>query len=426
MQKQVIPSKVYEVNPDKIPSAELNNSNEVKISSLPFTSGISSGAKPTQTITAKTGRSALTLNLQLHASSSFVHPSEKSFTNHISSGTFQKSQQAKQAEGRKLGDRLPPASNRQRQPINDAKFAEEALFKKTLSIGLSDVFKNALIKHKLNLTDFRPLKAPFVPYIVKILVNFIEGDCRTYGWNTVFTPSDSSQMELAELHACLLLQNRNYHEHIKRQVKAMSLSLKVDTLRVLLARFKQKPLHFSRQILKEVVKQPLYDLFLRPNTNIKDLVRQTCLPTSRTTMDTLAFMMFHLQHAWKGCVSNVASKTTLAKIYGPLLVSFSERPVITDQDPTSYKTEEAAILEVILEVCDLHFWDNLSMLKMHLAFNSKEDDSEVQAVDPLEDNVAQIPIEPPEYENEAWFSCLFGPKESPSKIALEEEGKDIE
>nr|CUU99644.1 hypothetical transcript [Hymenolepis microstoma] len=136
--------------------------------------------------------------------------------------------------------------------------------------------------------------------------------------------------------------------------------------------------------------------------------------------------MFHLQHAWKGCVSNVASKTTLAKIYGPLLVSFSERPVITDQDPTNYKTEEAAILEVILEVCDLQFWDNLSMLKMHLAFNSKEDNSEVQVVDSLEDNVNQISVEPSEYENEVWFSCLFGPNESPPKKALEAERKDIE
>ncbi|VDN29726.1 unnamed protein product [Dibothriocephalus latus] len=137
----------------------------------------------------------------------------------------------------------------------------------------------------------------------------------------------------------------------------------------------------------DIIKRPLFDQFLRPNPNLKSIVKHTALPCNRTTMDTLAFLMLHLLHAWEYASNPLTAKLRLAKIYGPLLVSFAERPVVLDQDPSDYKTEEGGILEVVLEECNGQFWDNL---------NSDSD-----------------------YENEAWFSYLF-PK---PKTATREDAK---
>ncbi|KAM7533487.1 hypothetical protein Aperf_G00000121894 [Anoplocephala perfoliata] len=373
-----------------------------------------SSTEPQQRIIGKIDRSALTLHLQILASSDYILPSSVTFTDSVAPEIIQKQpSHVKKEVSRKLGDRIIPTPKRGTTLYFDtllqdeAKLTRESLFQQILALGVSEVVRNMLRRRELSLADFRPNKAPFVPYILKSLVIGIEGDSRQQGWDDVFSPSGPSQLELAELHACLLLQNSNHHHHVKRQVNAIPLPLKVHTLRILLAGFKQKPLHFSKNVLKEVIKRPLYDLFLRPNSNIKSLVRHTALPCSRTTMDTLAFMMFHLHHAWKECSPALSNKATLAKLYGPLLVSFSERPVITDQDPLDYKTEEAAILEVVLEVCDLQFWDNLSMLKMHLAFQSADGASEKEEPDTLEDLEVRTTVEPSEYENEDWFSNLF-------------------
>lgn len=387
-----------------------------------------SSTEPHQRIIGKIDRSALTLYLQILASSDYVLPNPGAFTDSISPETVQKQLHAKKEETRKLGDRIIPTPKRESNTFlkDEATFNRDFLFQQTLALGISEVVRKMLIKRELSLADFRPHKAPFVPYILKVLVNAIEDDSKNQGWDDVYSPSAPSQVELAELHACLLLQNSSHHHHVKRQVNALPLPLKVHTLRVLLSGFKQKPIHFSKNVLKEVIKRPLYDLFLRPNPNIKSLVRHTALPCSRTTMDTLAFMMFHLQHAWKECSPALANKATLAKLYGPLLVSFSERPIITDQDPLDYKTEEAAILEVVLEVCDLQFWDNLSMLKMHLAFQKADDIKEEEETDTLEDLEVRTTVEPSEYENEDWFSNLFEvnicrPKKPPVLMTQDDE-----
>ncbi|VDM35309.1 unnamed protein product [Hydatigera taeniaeformis] len=400
-----------------------------------------SAADPHQRIIGKIDRSALTMYLQILASSDYVLPTADA--DPISPETIQKSPRTKKIRRRQLGDKAS-SKNRRSSIIlrsalleEDEKLSKELLFKQTLALGVSDVVRDALIKHELSLADFRPLKAPFVPYILKVLVNAIEADCNRLGWDIIFNQSICTQNSLVELYACLLIQNWNHHHHVKRQVDALSLPLKIATLRFLLAGFKQKPLHFNKQVLKEVIKKPLFDLFLRPNPNIKTLVRHTALPCNRTTMDTLAFMMFHLQHAWEHGANPISTRGILAKLYGPLLVSFSERPSIIDQDPMDYKTEEAAILEVVLEVCNSQFWDNMSMLKLHLAFDSEnwrrrskadaneenkkeedeqeeeekeeveEDEKEEERIDSLEDLNVKTSDDPSEYENEAWFSTLF-------------------
>ncbi|KAL5106919.1 hypothetical protein TcWFU_006270 [Taenia crassiceps] len=382
-----------------------------------------SAADPQQRIIGKIDRSALTMYLQILASSDYLLPNADA--DPISPEIMQKSPRTKKVHRRQLGERIFSKNRRpsiflfDTLPKEEEKVSKETLFKQFLALGASDVVRDALIKRELSLADFRPLRAPFVPYILKVLVNSIESDCKRLGWDIIFNQSSSNLHELAELHACLLIQNWNHHHHVKRQISAIALPLKITTLRVLLAGFKQKPLHFNKQVLKEVIKKPLFDLFLRPNPEIKSLVRHTALPCNRTTMDTLAFMMFHLQHAWEHGSNPIATRGILAKLYGPLLVSFSERPSIIDQDPMDYKTEEAAILEVVLEVCNSQFWDNLSMLKLHLAFNSEQHGEEEEAgvneeeegeevkIDSLEDFNVKTPDEPSEYENETWFSNLF-------------------
>ncbi|VDD81058.1 unnamed protein product [Mesocestoides corti] len=381
---------------------------------------------PHQRVIGKIDRSALTLYLQILASSDYLMPNAASDTGHPPQDSITKSPGSKPARTRMLGDRMRLTGKRQTIEYFDgpghdeSRLSEEVCFNRALANGVSEVVRDALLKRELSLADFRPLKAPFVPNILKALVNFIEADCRKLGWGSVFT-SHPHLRETAELHACLLIQNWNHRHHAKRQIAALSLPMKVATLRTLLGGFKQKPLHFNKKVLQEVIKRPLFDQFLRPNPDIKSLVRHTALPCNRTTMDTLAFMMFHLQHAWECGNNPIVAKIKLAKLYGPLLVSFSERPVIIDQDPTDYKTEEAAILEVVLEVCNKQFWDNLSMLKMHLAFVSPTtpEDGRPDAVkggqthekyhglDTSEGVCTKTPSEASDYENEAWFSYLF-------------------
>ncbi|VDK35038.1 unnamed protein product [Taenia asiatica] len=62
-------------------------------------------------------------------------------------------------------------------------------------------------------------------------------------------------------------------------------------------------------------------------------------------------------------------RALLAKIYGPLLISFSERPVAINKTIT-FASEEAALLETILEVCNASFWNHLGMLKINSAFDN--------------------------------------------------------
>ncbi|VDN43919.1 unnamed protein product [Dibothriocephalus latus] len=299
-------------------------------------------------------------------------------------------------------------------------------FNKILESGLDEEVRYGLVERRLTLADFRPLEAPFVPELIKMLVNATEADCHASDWEPIFATYQNLR-ETADMHACLLLQNWNHQNHLKRQITALSLPMKIAVLRSILSGFKQKPLHFSRRLLMDIIKRPLFDQFLRPNPNLKSIVKHTALPCNRTTMDTLAFLMLHLLHAWEYASNPLTAKLRLAKIYGPLLVSFAERPVVLDQDPSDYKTEEGAILEVVLEVCNSQFWDNLSMLQLRRAFTSKtrleRTRSKKGKLEFGEDDYADMPesrleeVEDSDYENEAWFSYLF-PK--PKRVAKED------
>ncbi|THD21567.1 hypothetical protein D915_007772 [Fasciola hepatica] len=223
----------------------------------------------------------------------------------------------------------------------------------------------------LHLSELRPLQAPFVPTLIRILVSSIENDCKASSWKVCF--EDLSHLKLeAQNNVRRLIRVRYDKNRLTDIISDWSTPIKTATLRVFLGAIPIKPLHMSKAMLKRFIKRPLYDQFLRPNPQIKAFVRQIVLPKTRTELDTLAFLMTHIIHAWDSSPGGFKTRAKLADIYGPLLISFSERPIIVDRDVSSNKTEEAALMEVILDVCDGPFWNHLSMLQIHKAFGRNQ------------------------------------------------------
>ncbi|VDL95312.1 unnamed protein product [Schistocephalus solidus] len=278
----------------------------------------------------------------------------------------------------------------------------------------------ALVDNRLTLADFRPLEAPFVPEVIKMLVNSIEADCYASDWEPIFSTHQNLN-EMSDMHACVLLQNWNHQNHLKCQIKTLSLPMKIAVLRSILSGFKLKPLHFSRRLLIDVIKRPLFDQFLRPNPNMKSIVKRAVLPCNRTTMDTLSFIMLHLLHAWEYASNPLTAKLRLSKIYGPLLVSFAERPVILDQDPTDYKTEEGAILEVVLEECNGQFWDNMGMSQLRRAFTGRTT-LEKAAIEKGKLSLIATDVDS-DNEKEAWFTYLLRKQKKIDKEGAKRGGK---
>nr|VZI03764.1 unnamed protein product [Spirometra erinaceieuropaei] len=399
---------------------------------------------PDQRVIGRIDRPALKLYLHILASSDSGDRSDDAIAQSVSSSTQPpknyRGKLLKKRSARKLGEKVVTPS---KHPQSDRTELQDSFddgsvesdgseFNKILECGLNEEIRYGLVERRLTLADFRPLEAPFVPELIKMLVNSTEADCHASDWEPIFATYQNLR-ETADMHACLLLQNWNHQNHLKRQITALSLPMKIAVLRSILSGFKQKPLHFSRRLLMDIIQRPLFDQFLRPNPNMKSIVKHTALPCNRTTMDTLAFLMLHLLHAWEYASNPLTAKLRLAKIYGPLLVSFAERPVVLDQDPSDYKTEEGAILEVVLEVCNGQFWDNLSMLQLRRAFTSRtrleRTRSKKGKLDLGEDDFGDRPesrldeFEDSDYENEAWFSYLF-PK--PKSVAKEESKMDGE
>ncbi|VDQ09599.1 unnamed protein product [Trichobilharzia regenti] len=223
----------------------------------------------------------------------------------------------------------------------------------------------------LLITNFRPLLAPFVPVFIQILVNQTEAECYQTTWNLIFDDLSESYAEakVALIKIIYYWQNENKLKHI---IGKLGLDVKIMTLRLFLNELERKLLNFSRSSTMCMVQSPLLDLFLRPNKQIRCIVQHTALSQSCVQMDTLAFIMIHLLHAWE-CSSNpIEGKVSLGRIYGRLLISFSDKPELrglehnnsaggASEDP---KTIESILLELILELCDFHFWQQLTMLKI--------------------------------------------------------------
>ncbi|CAL8075275.1 unnamed protein product [Calicophoron daubneyi] len=220
----------------------------------------------------------------------------------------------------------------------------------------------------LQLCDFRPLEPPYVPYMVRMLVVKIEESCATESWAPVYESTKGLRKEGKENAMRLIKEFRNV-KNLQKLIDPMPLPIRIATLRAFLDAFSSKPLHMSKAVVKRLVKKPLYDQFLRANAEVKSIIRQIVLPQTRTNLDTLAFLMVHLIHALEAASNPLATRAKLSEIYGPLLISFSERPVIMDRDVSPNKTEECVLMELILDVCDKVFWDDLTMLTVDHAFS---------------------------------------------------------
>ncbi|KAF5394755.1 hypothetical protein PHET_10354 [Paragonimus heterotremus] len=238
------------------------------------------------------------------------------------------------------------------------------------SITPSEEFKLGgprLLGDSASLTDFRPLKAPFVPELVLYLVNEIETRCHKTNWDKMFEPLRKYHCDARRLLKQLLKVDSD-HKTIKDILDVSDNSVIIVTLRMFLNEFHNKPLHFSRSLLEELISRPLFDHFLRPNPELPGIIQKASLPTSRTHLDTLSFLMIHLLHALEYCPDPLFGKARLCNLYGPLLISFAERPRLHRPNFSGVHSEEAAILDAVLEVCNSHFWNHMTMLKIDKAF----------------------------------------------------------
>ncbi|KAF7258434.1 hypothetical protein EG68_04139 [Paragonimus skrjabini miyazakii] len=228
-----------------------------------------------------------------------------------------------------------------------------------------------IFRQRLQLVDFQPLLPPFVPDIVRMLANSIELHCYKNNWQAVLEPLQEYQ-EDGKYALVQLVNQQNNMKSLEKLLKEMSHAVQIVALRLFLDELGTKPLNFRKRHLEQLSNSPLFDFFLRPNPSLREVVKHAALSASCVHVDTLAFMMIHLIHAWENAPNPVTGKTRLASLYGHLLFTFVERPCVYGLDTEEDKTLESSLFEVILETCDCHFWNQLTSLKMQAAFDPTE------------------------------------------------------
>ncbi|THD27657.1 hypothetical protein D915_001511 [Fasciola hepatica] len=255
--------------------------------------------------------------------------------------------------------------------------------------------KSPIFSFSLSLADFRPLRAPFVPDLIKQLVNLTEAYCYKTDWRKVYEPLTEYQTEARNRLIHLLDTGNENDRKLLRALGSLNGPVAISMLRIFLSTFTMKPLHFSTALVQELVQRPLFDHFLRPNPRLRGLVQCAAIPQSRTHLDTLAFLMVHILHALDNNPDPIDGKMRLCNLYGPLLISFTERPQLCRFTQGNARSEEAALLDVILEVCDLPFWNHMSMLKLPTAF---------AGIPPKEKKQAATGSLPPDQTEEQFYS----------------------
>ncbi|KAF6779860.1 hypothetical protein AHF37_00557 [Paragonimus kellicotti] len=228
-----------------------------------------------------------------------------------------------------------------------------------------------IFRQRLQLVDFQPLLPPFVPDIVRMLANSIELHCYKNNWQAVFESLQEYQEE--GKYALVQLIHQQYNmKSLEKLLREMPHAVQIVALRLFLDELGIKPLNFRKKHLEQLSNSPLFDFFLRPNPGLCEVVKHAALSMSCVHVDTLAFMMIHLIHAWENAPNPVTGKTKLASLYGHLLFTFVERPYVYGLDMEEGKTLESSLFEVVLETCDCHFWNHLTSLKMQAAFDPTE------------------------------------------------------
>ncbi|CAL8081837.1 unnamed protein product [Calicophoron daubneyi] len=224
-----------------------------------------------------------------------------------------------------------------------------------------------IFREPLELLDFRPLLSPFVPSILQILVNSIETYCRAHSWKVMFENLEAYN-ESAKEALIQLVGVHTDNDVMKDICGKLSHYVKVETVRLFLNELRVKPLYLSKAHTVRLSEIPLLDFFLRPHRGVRKIVQSAMMSASCVGAHTMAFLMIHLMHAWTSTDCPPNGRLILSSIYGRLLITFNERPEFSNEDYGEGKTIESALLEVILDTCDHHFWNYLSGLKIRAAF----------------------------------------------------------
>ncbi|KAF5398788.1 hypothetical protein PHET_07996 [Paragonimus heterotremus] len=232
------------------------------------------------------------------------------------------------------------------------------------------VSRKRLLSQPLSLITFQPFLAPFVPDLLRLLVNGVESYCYEHSWSAVYSPLNEYYNE-AVLAFRQLIDISHDPRATKKLIGRIQHPIKILVIRLFLNELGMKPLHFNRSLMYKLSQSPLFDFFLRPHPGLKKLVQNAALQSSCGHVDTLAFLMVHLLHAWEYADNPLAGKLKLAAIYGHLLISFVEKPELRGSGFGEGRTIESAILEVLLETCDYHFWNQLTVLKIRVAFDQE-------------------------------------------------------
>ncbi|VDP92097.1 unnamed protein product [Echinostoma caproni] len=224
--------------------------------------------------------------------------------------------------------------DRPKQEMDDLSTGQTAIRKITQASDYIPKPKQAqnrtghIFREPLTLITFRPLLAPFVPELLRLLVNSVETYCYQHDWALLFEPLldyyEVAKMALTRLVALW------YDTHEMRQIiKTLSVPVKIVTVRLFLDELAVKPLLFKRKHVNELVKIPMFDFFLRPHPRVRAIVQRAIMASSAVHKPEL-----------RGCE------------YG------------------EGKTIESALIEVVLEISDYHFWNHLTSLKIRAAFKN--------------------------------------------------------
>ncbi|TGZ61756.1 hypothetical protein CRM22_007822 [Opisthorchis felineus] len=227
--------------------------------------------------------------------------------------------------------------------------------------------RKRIFRCPLELVDFQPLLAPFVPEFVRLLVNYIEAYCMAVSWDAVFEPL-TQYLQEAQNGLVQLLQVINDPDVVHKLVMKMDHPVRIVVLRSFLNELGEKPIHFQRKHVRQLTKNPLFDLFLRPHEACREVVKHVALASSRGHVDMGAFLMIHLLHAWEAAPNALIGKEKLSSIYGRLMITFAEYPELRGPEYSRSRPIESVLFEVLLETCDCCFWNHLTILKMRVAF----------------------------------------------------------
>ncbi|TGZ72541.1 hypothetical protein CRM22_002031 [Opisthorchis felineus] len=220
----------------------------------------------------------------------------------------------------------------------------------------------------LKLLNYQPLLGPFVPNLLRILVNSIEAYCYNSSWNCMFEEL-LEYYDRAKVAFLQLLKLFNNDKAIAKLVDDMEHPVQIVVVRLFLNELAAKPLHFNRSLMPELSRSPVFDFFLRPNLQMRKLVMKAVLQSSTCHTDTLAFLMIHLLHVWEYAPDRSTGRHRLTSIYGRLLISFVEKPYLRGATLGEGRKLEDAMLGVMLELCDQHFWNRLTRFRIRSAFN---------------------------------------------------------